>query len=102
LRNMVISERLVQRQVGSGDGANRPLLGLGAVADAGTERLLLLVLACGSSEDDAIADLPARDRLRQGALGIPLLGHCTQLEPRPAERRAVELHAPPTTDDGRA
>ena len=54
-------------------------------------------------DDDAVADLPAGDRLGQGDRRLsPVFARRAELDPGAAQRCAVEVHAAAAADDGRA
>ena len=86
-------QRLVQSNLGAVDGLDEALLG----------RIVLFVaqIPCGR-DDDPIAGFPAGDGLGERDGAVALHGGRAQLDPGSAQRRAVEVHAAATADDGRA
>src|SRR5262249_37575842 len=62
----------------------------------------LLVCQATGRDDDAVPHAPTGDRLGQGDGVVPFLGGGAELDPGAAQGGAVEVHAPPAANDGRA
>ncbi len=87
-----VLERLVERDLGAGDGRDEPLLGLRVAA----------VMVFGRGEDDAIAGALALNRLGQCHRGVIGLGRGAEADPGAAHGGAMEIHPAAAADDGRA
>src|SRR4051812_3675746 len=100
---MGVLQGLVERDLRAVDRFDRAFFSqpiFGSFARAACSSAATLVVSRG--DDYAIAYSPAGDGFGKRNAVVPFLRRRTELKPRPAQRRAMKVHASGTADDRRA